>query len=249
MSSPASAFATGHDTDDAAGSARASIGAAIETVRKRLSDAAARFGRAPDTVTHVAVSKFHPASAVDAASRAGQIHFGENRVAEASAKFGAASSRRPNGPVLHLIGPLQTNKARDAVRVADIVETLDRDRLATAIADAADREGRLPRLLVQVNVGDEPQKAGIARAEADGFIRACRARFGGALAGLMCIPPAQADPAPHFRYLATLAAEHGLATLSMGMSDDLEAAIASGATEVRVGTAIFGVRPTANITP
>ena len=134
---------------------------------------------------------------------------------------------------------------REAVRLADVIETLDRPRLADAIADAAAREGRLPELLVQVNVGDEAQKAGVARAEADAFIRACVARFGGRVRGLMCIPPERDDPAPHFRFLAALAAAHGLPELSMGMSGDLEAAIAAGATAVRVGTAIFGDRPVA----
>ena len=198
--------------------------------------------RDADAVTLIAVSKFHPAEAVQAARAAGQTRFGENRVGEAAAKFGPAASRTPD-QTLHVIGPLQTNKARDAVRIADMIETLDRERLADALADAADREGRLPLLLIQVNVGDEVQKAGVARAQADTFILACRQRFGASLAGLMCIPPVDGDPAPHFRYLAALAAEHGLATLSMGMSDDLEAAIAAGATQVRIGTAIFGPRP------
>ncbi len=218
------------------------IAAAIGAVRARIDAAATRAARDPGTVTLVAVSKFHPPSAVEAAHRAGQVHFGENRVQEASTKFRPVVSGGPSRPVLHLIGPLQTNKARDAVRIADVIETLDRPRLADAIEDAAAREGRLPALLVQVNVGDEVQKAGVARADADGFIRACRARFGEALRGLMCIPPAGIDPAAHFGYLAALASEHGLATLSMGMSDDCEAAIEAGATEVRVGTAIFGQR-------
>ena len=143
---------------------------------------------------------------------------------------------------LHIIGGLQTNKARDAVRVADAIESLDRPRLADAIADAIQHEGRTPSLFVQVNVGDEPQKAGIPTAEADSFIAACQARFGAALVGLMCIPPAEGDPAPHFAWLAACARRHGLAGLSMGMSGDFETAIAAGATHVRVGTAIFGAR-------
>lgn len=172
--------------------------------------------------------------------------FGENRVQEAAAKFPSLRAGRPALRV-HLIGGLQTNKARDAVRAADVIESLDRARLADAIADAVQREGRTPTLLVQVNVGDEPQKAGIPTAEADAFIVACMARFGSALAGLMCIPPADGDPAPHFRWLAERAARHGLGTLSMGMSGDYEAAIGAGATHVRVGTAIFGGRPAINI--
>ena len=129
--------------------------------------------------------------------------------------------------------------------MADVIESLDRPRLADAIADAVQREGRQPRLLVQVNVGDEPQKAGVPTGEADAFVAACMARFGGALVGLMAIPPAEGDPAPHFRWLAACAARHGLGVLSMGMSGDYEAAIAEGATHVRVGSAIFGARPAA----
>jgi pyridoxal phosphate enzyme (YggS family) len=144
---------------------------------------------------------------------------------------------------LHLIGGLQTNKAREAVRVADVIESLDRPKLAAAIADAIRKEGRTPALLVQVNTGDEPQKAGVPRAEADAFLHACRDEYGLTISGLMCIPPVEADPRPHVAWLAGLAAKHGLPTLSMGMSGDYEAAIAEGATHVRVGTAIFGSRP------
>ena len=225
-------------------SADAADGPAVRLARvcARVEAAAARAGRDPGAVTLVAVSKFHPRSAVEALVAAGHRVFGENRVQEAAVKFGPALGRT-GGVRLHLIGALQTNKALEAVRMADVIEVLDRERLASAIEAAASREGRLPGLLVQVNVGDEPQKAGVPRAEADGFIRACRARFGEALRGLMCIPPADVDPVPHFRYLASLAAEHGLESLSMGMSEDLEAAIEAGATEVRVGTAIFGHRP------
>lgn len=167
--------------------------------------------------------------------------FGENRVQEASAKFPGLRAMRPDLAV-HLIGGLQTNKARDAVRVANVIESLDRPRLADALADAAGKEGRMPRLLVQVNVGDEPQKAGVPRAETDAFIQDCRVRFGDALSGLMCIPPANSDPAPHFAWLAACAAHHGLPTVSMGMSGDYEVAIACGATHVRIGSAIFGSR-------
>ncbi len=192
-------------------------------------------------MTLVAVSKTHPAEAVRAAIGAGQRHFGENRVQEAAAKWaelgGAAA-----GTELAIIGGLQTNKARDAVRVAQVIESLDRPKLADAIEAAAQQEGRCPRLFVQVNVGDEPQKAGVATAEADAFIAACLARFGERVSGLMCIPPAEGDPAPHFRWLAACARRHGLKELSMGMSGDFEIAIAEGATRVRVGTAIFGGR-------
>jgi pyridoxal phosphate enzyme (YggS family) len=191
-------------------------------------------------VTLVAVSKTKPQADVLAALAAGQTVFGENRVQEAEAKFPAL--RAAHAFQLHLIGGLQTNKARDAVRVADAIETLDRPRLADALAKAMDQEGRRPRLLIEVNTGDEPQKSGVPKAEADAFIDACRARFGDQVTGLMCIPPHGEDPAPHFALLAAMAARHGLAELSMGMSADYEAAIAEGATIVRVGSAIFGSR-------
>jgi pyridoxal phosphate enzyme (YggS family) len=217
------------------------VAAGLSAVRARIAAAAAKAGRTPGEVQLVAVSKTHPAEAVQAALAAGQNLFGENRVQEAAAKFPLLRTAHP-ALRLHIIGALQTNKARDAVRLADVIEVLDRPRLAEAIADAIQKEGRAPDLLVQVNVGDEPQKAGIATAEADAFIDACRTRFGASLTGLMCIPPAEGDPAPHFDWLAACAARHGLAVLSMGMSGDFEAAIAHGATHVRVGTAIFGQR-------
>jgi pyridoxal phosphate enzyme (YggS family) len=214
---------------------------ALTNVRARIAAAAARAGRPADAITLVAVSKTKPAAAIEAAIEAGQTVFGENRVQEAAAKFADIRAARP-GVRLHIIGGLQTNKAREAVRIAQVIESLDRPRLADAIADAAQREGRLPDLLIEVNVGDEAQKAGIPRAEADGFIAACQARFGASLRGLMCVPPADADPAPHFAWLAARAAAHGLPVVSMGMSADFEVAIAHGATWVRVGSAIFGGR-------
>ena len=217
------------------------IAANLARVRARIAQAALRAGREPQDVTLVAVSKTHPAAAVAAALAAGQLVFGENRVQEAAVKFPAL---RPANPSLrlHIIGALQTNKAREAVRLADVIETLDRPRLADALEDAIRKEGRTPDLLVQVNVGDEAQKSGIPRDAADAFIDACKARFGAALAGLMCIPPLESDPTPHFAWLADRAARHGLAIVSMGMSADYESAIAHGATHVRVGTAIFGSR-------
>ncbi len=217
------------------------VPAALEAVRARIAAAARHAGRRAEDVTLVAVSKTHPTAAVLAALGAGQLHFGENRVQEAAAKFPAL---RPAHPALrqHVIGGLQTNKAREAVRLADVIETLDRPKLADAIADAIAREGRAPDLLVQVNVGDEPQKSGIPRAEANHFIAACRERFGAALAGLMCIPPAESDPAPHFDWLAACARRFALPVVSMGMSGDFETAVAHGATHVRVGSAIFGAR-------
>jgi pyridoxal phosphate enzyme (YggS family) len=222
----------------------ATIAANLAAVRARIAAAAQRAGRAAEDVTLIAVCKTHPAEAVAAAIAAGQLRFGENRVQEAAAKFPPLRAGHPM-LLLHLIGGVQTNKAREAVRVADVIETLDRPKLADAIANAAAREGRMPALLVQVNTGDEPQKSGVPRATADSFIDAAHGRFGAALRGLMCIPPAAADPAPHFAWLAACAARHGLAMLSMGMSSDFEVAIAHGATHVRVGTAIFGHRPPA----
>ena len=213
----------------------------LRRIQDRIADAASRAGRRAEDITLVAVSKMHPAEAVLAALAAGQVHFGENRVQEAAGKFpdlrGAYPAMR-----LHIIGGLQTNKARDAVRLADVIESMDRPRLADAIADAIAREGRTPDLLIQVNVGAEEQKSGVGRSDADAFIIDCKARFGAALTGLMCIPPAEDDPAPHFDWLADRAARHGLKVVSMGMSGDFETAIAHGATHVRVGTAIFGTR-------
>ena len=217
------------------------IAEALQRVRERIATAALRAGRRAEDVTLVAVSKTHPIEAVREAILAGQRVFGENRVQEAAAKFLPLRSSSPSLS-LHLIGPLQTNKVREALCLADVIETLDRPRLADAIAATAASLGRLPTLLVQVNTGDEPQKAGIPRDQADAFIADCRARFGPALAGLMCIPPLGADPAPHFAWLADRAARHGLGLLSMGMSGDFETAIAAGATHVRIGTAIFGHR-------
>jgi pyridoxal phosphate enzyme (YggS family) len=209
-------------------------------VRERIAAAAIKAGRQPEDVTLVAVSKTKPIEAVRAALAAGQTVFGENRVQEAAAKF--PQLRPEHRFQLHIIGGLQTNKARDAVRLADVIETLDRPRLADAIAVAAAKESRMPKLLIEVNTGDEAQKSGVARADADGFIADCKTRFGAALLGLMCVPPLDQDPRPHFEWLADRAARHGLGVLSMGMSADFEVAIACGAGWVRVGSAIFGHR-------
>ncbi|MFT8676692.1 MAG: YggS family pyridoxal phosphate-dependent enzyme [Acetobacter sp.] len=211
-------------------------------IRARMDSAARNAGRNPADVGLVAVSKFHPAQAVSAAMAAGQRVFGENRVQEACAKFPPLRATTPDLR-LHLIGGLQTNKARDAVKIADMIESLDRPALADALDRAAQAEGRMPDLLVEVNTGDEAQKFGVPREQADSFIRTCRQRFGASLRGLMCIPPAGQDPVPHFQLLRAMAGEHGLDVLSMGMSADFEQAIAQGATLVRVGSAIFGPRP------
>ncbi|SHF08933.1 pyridoxal phosphate enzyme, YggS family [Acidocella aminolytica 101 = DSM 11237] len=208
----------------------------LETIRTRIATAARNVGRDPEAITLIAVSKTHPKEAVLAAMAAGASVFGENRVQEAASKFPIAGAK------LHIIGGLQTNKAEQAVRLADSIDSLDRPRLADAIARAAEAAGRLPELLVQVNIGDEPQKSGIPTAEADAFIRLMRARFGTALQGLMCIPPAEGDPTPFFHKLAAMADTHGLPVRSMGMSGDYESAIAAGATHIRIGTAIFGHR-------
>jgi hypothetical protein len=208
----------------------------LRQVRERIANAAVKAGRKPEDVTLVAVSKTKPLDAVKAALAAGQTVFGENRVQEAAEKFPLP------GTSLHLIGGLQTNKARDAVRIADVIETLDRPRLADAIAAAMVKEGRRPTLLIEVNTGGEVQKSGIPRDDADAFITDCKGRFGDGLAGLMCIPPHGEDPRPHFTWLADRAVRHGLKVVSMGMSADYEIAIECGATLVRVGTAIFGGR-------
>ena len=212
----------------------------LRRVQDRIACAAIAAGRRPQDITLVAVSKTRPAEAVAAALAAGQMVFGENRVQEAASKFPALRAKYPLS--LHIIGGLQTNKARDAVRIADVIESLDRPKLADAIEAAIAREGRTPTLLIEVNTGLEPQKSGVARNDADGFIEDCKFRFGSALVGLMCVPPHEEDPRPHFTWLADCAARHGLATVSMGMSADFEVAIACGATWVRVGTAIFGSR-------
>jgi pyridoxal phosphate enzyme (YggS family) len=217
------------------------IAAALGLVRERIAAAANAAGRQPDQITLVAVSKTHPAAAIAEAIAAGQAIFGENRVQEAEQKFPALLAAHP-GARLHLIGGLQTNKAAAAVRLAQTIETLDRPKLADAIADAVQASGKSPTLLVQINIGDEPQKSGVSTAGADSFIRAMRSRFGATLQGLMCIPPADLDPIPYFRRLAQLADTHGLPIRSMGMSVDYEAAIAEGATHVRIGSAIFGTR-------
>jgi pyridoxal phosphate enzyme (YggS family) len=209
-------------------------------IQDRIANAAIAAGRKPQDIGLVAVSKTKPIEAVAAALAAGQMVFGENRVQEAESKFPAL--RKQYDLSLHIIGGLQTNKARDAVRIADVIESLDRPKLADAIEAAIAKEGRTPQLLVEVNTGSEPQKSGIGREQADDFIVACKARFGSALIGLMCVPPHDEDPRPHFTWLADRAARHGLTTVSMGMSADFEIAIACGAPLVRGGSAIFGSR-------
>jgi pyridoxal phosphate enzyme (YggS family) len=216
------------------------IAANLAAVRARIAAAATAAGRAPADVTLVAVSKTHGPPAIAAAIAAGQRQFGENRVQEAALKYPALKAATP-GLELHLIGPLQTNKVKEAVALFDVIETLDRPKLAEALAREMARQGRRPRLFVEVNTGAEPQKAGVLPAEADAFIAQCR-DLGLEIAGLMCIPPADEEPAPHFALLREVARRNGIAQLSMGMSADYETAIRFGATHVRVGTAIFGER-------
>ena len=213
-------------------------GAARAEILTRIARAAEAAGRDPAAVTLVAVSKEQPWARVQAVLDAGQSVFGENRVQEASSRW----SGRREGLELRLIGPLQTNKARDALDLFDVIETLDREKLARVLAEEIARRGAAPRLYVQVNTGEEPQKAGVAPREADAFIAACRATYGLAVEGLMCVPPADEPSAPHFALLAKIAARNGLAKLSMGMSADFEVAVRFGATSVRVGSALFGAR-------
>jgi pyridoxal phosphate enzyme (YggS family) len=212
--------------------------AARQEVLARIAAAAKAAGRAPGDVTLVAVSKQQPWARIAPILASGQTVFGENRVQEAMQRW--ADHRA--GLELRLIGPLQTNKAREATAFFDVIETLDRERLAKALADEVQRAGRCPRLYVQVNTGEEPQKAGVSPLEADGFIAACRETYGLPVEGLMCIPPAEEPAGPHFALLARIAARNGLTRLSMGMSDDFETAIRFGATSVRVGSALFGAR-------
>ena len=218
------------------------IAASLKEVEGLIASSAAAAGRDPAAVTLVAVSKIHPQSAVRQALAAGHRTFGENRVQEAAEKFPALRVAFPDLR-LHLIGPLQTNKVRDAVQLFDVIETLDRPRLVDALAKEAAHVGRDIEVMVQVNTGEEPQKAGILPADADGFIKTCLATAGLSVRGLMCIPPMEEEPAMHFALLAEMVKRHGLEQLSMGMSADFEIAIRLGATHVRVGTAIFGHRP------
>jgi pyridoxal phosphate enzyme (YggS family) len=217
------------------------IAASLASVRGRIDGAARAAARDTGTVSLVAVSKTQPADAVRAALAAGQRIFGENRVQEALEKFPTLRDKFPDLR-LHLIGPLQTNKVRDAVAHFDVIETVDRLRLAEALAREMERTGRQLPCFIEVNTGEEPQKAGIFPGAADDFIADCRDRLKLQIAGLMCVPPHGEEPSLHFALLREIARRHQLAGLSMGMSADFETAIRFGATYVRVGTAIFGAR-------
>ena len=218
----------------------------IETIHRRMDAAAVASQRTLSDIALIAVSKTHDVDAVSAALAAGQRGFGENRVQEAEHKFPALRMEFPDIE-LHLIGALQTNKAEDAVRLFDVIETLDRPRLADAVARAVQKIGRSPRCYIEVNIGDEVQKAGMDPSNVESFLHYCRSVCGLTVDGLMCIPPHDADPAPYFTKMKALADHLHLPHLSMGMSSDFEKAIACGATEVRVGTAIFGARPSKEI--
>jgi PLP dependent protein len=218
-----------------------SVVARLAEVRERISRAARDCGRDPGSVTLVCVSKTFEADAILPALEAGERVFGENRVQEAQGKWPALRERFP-GLDLHLIGPLQSNKAEDAVALFDTIETVDRPKIAAALAKAIEKSGRHPRLYVQVNTGAEPQKAGVLPEEADAFLASCREEHGLTISGLMCIPPVDEQASPHFALLAKIAARNGIAHLSMGMSADFELGIQLGATHVRVGSAIFGAR-------
>lgn len=216
----------------------------LPAVREQIAAACREAGRDPAGVTLVAISKTFGAAAIEAVIAEGQRVFGENRVQEAKAKWPPLMARHP-GIELHLVGPLQSNKAKDAVALFDAIHALDRESLAAALGKEIARQGRRPTLFVEINTGAEPQKSGVLPQAADGFIEACRKRHGLTVSGLMCLPPHDEAPAPHFALTAQIARRNGLELLSMGMSADFPTAIAFGATHVRVGTAIFGARPAA----
>jgi hypothetical protein len=215
----------------------------LAEVNRRIAEAAKAAGRLPGEVTLVAVSKTHGADKVSELLEAGQRVFGENRVQEAQEKYPALKARYPDLE-LHLIGPLQTNKARDAVALFDVIESVDREKLAAVLAKEMERSGKRPTCFIQVNTGEEKQKAGVLPADLDGFVASCRDVLKLPVVGLMCIPPVDEEPALHFALLAKMAKRNGLARLSMGMSADYETAVRLGATHVRVGSALFGARHT-----
>jgi pyridoxal phosphate enzyme (YggS family) len=221
--------------------ATGTIAAALTDVNRQIAAACREIGRDPATVTLIAVSKTFPAEVIESVIAAGQRVFGENRVQETKGKWPDLLERHP-GLSLHLIGPLQSNKAKEAVAMFDAIHSVDRPSLCEALAKEIVKQGRSPQLFVEINTGAEPQKAGILPPDADAFLRACKDTYGLTIAGLMCIPPLEEAPAPHFALTAKIAARNGLTQLSMGMSADYKIAIQFGATHVRVGSAIFGSR-------
>ncbi len=221
--------------------AGASLAENLAAARRRIAVAAEAAGREPSDVTLIAITKTHPPARIRAALEAGHRTFGENRVQEAERKWPELKVEYPDVE-LYLVGPLQTNKVRAAVALFDAIATLDRQKLAAALAAEMARAGRRPRCLIQVNTGEEPQKHGVPPAEADAFIALCRDSLGLPVEGLMCIPPVDEEPALHFALLCEIARRNRLGVLSIGMSEDFEIAVAFGATQVRIGTAIFGAR-------
>jgi pyridoxal phosphate enzyme (YggS family) len=217
------------------------IAAARSDVLARIAAAAKSAGRDPASVALVAVSKTQPDDRIEAMLSTGQRVFGENRVQEAEGRWQKRRAEHA-GLELRLVGPLQSNKAKEAVALFDVIETLDREKLAGALADACAKAGRTPRLYVQVNTGEEEQKAGVAPQDADAFVASMRRDYGFEIEGLMCIPPAEEPAGPHFALLGKIAARNGVAKLSMGMSADYDLAVLLGATSVRVGSALFGAR-------
>jgi pyridoxal phosphate enzyme (YggS family) len=213
----------------------------LAEVRARVEAAARKAGRSPGEITLVAVSKVQPPERVEAVLEAGHRVFGENRVQEAAGRWPPLRARYPDVK-LHLIGPLQTNKVRQAIELFDVIETVDRPKLAQRLAAVFEETGRALPCYIQVNTGEEPQKAGVLPADADVFVAECRDRLGLPIVGLMCIPPVEEEPSLHFALLRKIAARNGVEGLSMGMSGDFERAVALGATHVRVGSAIFGAR-------
>jgi PLP dependent protein len=224
----------GHAMDEAA--------ERLAAVQREIAAACREAGRDPASVTLVAISKTFAPEAIAPVIAAGQRVFGENRVQEAKAKWPALKERHP-GLELHLVGPLQSNKTKEAVALFDAIHSVDRASLCAALAKEIARRGRKPTLFVEVNTGGEPQKSGVLPEETDAFLKACRDTHGLAISGLMCIPPFEEPPAPHFALLAKIAGRNGLKLLSMGMSADFAMAVRFGATHLRVGTAIFGARP------
>ncbi len=214
---------------------------ALREIEARIAVAAKGVGRDRSAVRLIAVSKTFDAEAIHPVIDAGQRHFGENRVQEAQGKWPALKAATPDIR-LHLIGPLQSNKAKDAVALFDAIHTIDREKIARAVAEEMARQGRTLELYIQVNTGEEPQKAGIMPAEVAAFVTMCRETLGLQVRGLMCIPPVDEEPAVHFAFLLKLARENGLDHLSMGMSSDFETAVELGSTDIRVGSAIFGSR-------
>jgi len=228
------------DSADASAHAHPAV-SALAAVRRDIAAACQKASRDPSSVTLVAISKTFAAEAIEPVVAAGQRIFGENRVQEANAKWPRLKARNRDLE-LHLVGPLQSNKAKEAVALFECIHTVDRASLCEALAKEIAKQGRRPRLMVQVNTGAEPQKAGVLPEAADDFIKRCGSEYGLAIEGLMCLPPLAEPPAPHFALLAKIAARNGLKLLSMGMSADFALAIEFGATHVRVGTAIFGAR-------